>query len=77
MTTPYDNLDALYALLKRISTVEEFFEKKEPCHDDAFMKEVALFDIASGIPEEHVLSGLKSNERRRYAETQQERHSPH
>lgn len=50
---PYDDLDTLYDFLKNIMTVDEFFEKKEPSHDDEFMREVALLDIATGIPEEY------------------------
>lgn len=74
---PYDPLDTLYDFLKNIVTVDEFFAKKEPSHDDEFMRIVAQLDIASGIPEEYVLGGLKTAERRRYAQTQKQRQLPH
>lgn len=74
---PYDTLDTLYDFLKSITTVDEFFQKKEPSHDDAFMQSVAQIDIASGVPEEYVLGGLKTAERRRYAQTQKQRQLPH
>lgn len=73
---PYDTLDTLYDFLKNITTVDEFFQKKEPSHDDAFMQSVAQLDIASGITEDYVLGGLKAAERRRYAQTQKQRQRP-
>lgn len=73
---PYDNLDTLYGFLKGIRTVDEFFEKKEPAFNDEAMRHYAAIMLEDGEPEEYVLSALKANERRQFAEAAKERRSP-
>lgn len=72
----YKDQDTLYDFLKSITTIEEFFARKEPCFDDAVSREYAEWSIDYGSDPEHVLSALKAHERMRYAEIMNQRAMP-
>ncbi|MET3663353.1 hypothetical protein [Aquamicrobium ahrensii] len=72
----YKDQDTLYAFLKNITTIEEYFARKEPCLDDEVSREYAEWSLEHGSEPEHVLSALKANERRRYAELMKQRAMP-
>lgn len=73
----YKDLDTLYDFLKSITSIEEFFEKKEPDFGDNVSRNYAEWAISNGDDPEHILSALKANERARYAEARKEREKPH
>lgn len=72
----YKDLDTLYDFLKGITTIEEFFARKEPCLHDEASREYAKWSLDQGSDPEHVLSALKANERQKFAELQKQRAMP-
>lgn len=72
----YKDLDTLYDFLKSITTIEEFFARKEACFDDEVSREYAKWSLDHGSDPEHVLSALKANERQRFAELKKQRAMP-
>lgn len=72
----YKDLDTLYDFLKSIDTIEEFFTRKEPCFTDETSRQYAQWSIDNGGDADDILSALKSAERQRFAELQQQRALP-
>lgn len=64
----YKDLDTLYDFLKSITTIEEFFARKEPDFGDDVSRDYAEWAIRNGDDPDMILSALKANERQRCAE---------
>lgn len=73
----YQDLDTLYDFLKSITSIEEFFEKKEPDFGDDVSREFAQWSLDNGSDPDSVLGALKANERARFAETLKQRGRKH
>ena len=73
----YKDQDTLYDFLKGITSIEEFFARKEPAFDDEFSRQTALAMIEDGSDPDSVLSALKSRERSSYADSLKHRRMPH
>lgn len=73
----YKDQETLYEFLKEITSIEEFFARKEPAFDDEFSRQVAQAMIEDGSEPDSVLSALKAQERSSYADSLQLRRAPH
>lgn len=73
----YKDLDTLYDFLKSITSIEEFFERKEPDFYDDAAREFAQWSLDHGSDPESVLGALKASERASFAETLKERERKH
>lgn len=72
----YKDLDTLYAFLKSITSIEEFFARKEPCFSDDVSRAFTQWLLENGDDERDILSALKSSERQKFAESLKERARP-
>lgn len=65
MTIDYTDLDQLHNFLKRIRSIDEFFEQKKPGFRDWYSREMAHRMVDEGhISAEAILLGLKQEEKR-------------
>lgn len=73
----YRSLDTLYDFLNSITTIEEFFARKEPGFDDDMLRDYVQWSLDNGSNPDAVLGALKANERICFAESRNERKRPH